>query len=67
MKDKDIKYYLDNFDLNGLDAYENLLYNNFRTEFPKRLSLLKLINTNKVNSYALTELKELIQEQDAKL
>jgi hypothetical protein len=67
MKDRNLKFLLDNFDLNGLDAYENLLYNGFRTEFPKRLSLLKVMKSNKVNSYALTELKEIIEEQDKKL
>lgn len=61
---RDLKHYLDNFDTELLDSYENVLYNELRRNYPHRLSLIKLVLNYNPQSYALYELKELIKEND---
>lgn len=64
MKNRDIKYYLETFDVSTLDSFENVLYNELRSKNSHRLSLLKLIAHHDPQSYALVELKELINQLD---
>jgi hypothetical protein len=70
MTDKEIKKRLEDFDLDTLNCIERLDYNRFRFDYPKRLSLLKVIHRNNDNlSYGLEEISELIKgnEKDIEL
>lgn len=65
MDEKAIKNELDNFDIDLLNCMERLDYNRYIREFPKRLTLLKVMDRNKDNlSYDLEQIYFLIEENE---
>lgn len=61
---KNITYYIDTFDTSLLDNVEKAMLGELLKKYPKRLSLIKLIQHHRHCSYHLSELKQLVNEYD---
>jgi len=64
MTSKIIKKMLNEFDIDTLDVYERLQYNDYLTSLPKLPALLKLVYSGYELSEELQELREFIQEYE---
>jgi hypothetical protein len=64
MTSKIIKKMLNEFDIDTLDVYERLQYNEYLTSLPKLPALLKLVYSSHELSEELQELREFIQEYE---
>ena len=64
MTSKIIKKMLNEFDIDTLDVYERLQYNDYLTSLPKLPALLKLVYSGHELSEELQELREFIQEYE---
>lgn len=64
---KELKYHLENFDLDYLNLVERKLYDDYRSQGNNKIaSLLQLMKNNDL-SYDLNELKSLVFEYDKTL
>lgn len=61
------KYYIDEFDTNLLNSVEKALLGELLKKYPKRLSLIMLMQRLKNCSYHLSELKFLVKKYDINL
>ena len=64
MTSKIIKKMLNEFDIDMLDVYERLQYNEYLTSLPKLPALLKLVYSKQELSEELQEVREFIQEYE---
>jgi hypothetical protein len=64
MTSKIIKKMLNEFDIDTLDVYERLQYNEYLSSLPKLPALLKLVYSRHELSEGLQELREFIQEYE---
>lgn len=64
MTDRIIKSQIEKFDLDTLDTFERLTYQQYRKSNTKFISLFKIITENYMLSIGLEELKELIEEYE---
>ena len=59
-----MKEYLESFDVGLLSEHEIIEYDKLRLKYPRKMSLILLIEQNEIQSYYLAELKRLLNTHD---